>query len=1192
MATTSRPSSALVVAIFCALVAVVPAQIADYSGAVPPPTQGNATEYQYQGPTNATSTTNSTGSPPEYQSIYTSDVSLGPVVPVEPVQTIGAEYGNLVYQGPSIKDDISGEYGGVEYTGLTSDGLTALMAKRSDDIDVQGKCIVWGDPASVRTFDGRGYSFQGHGEFVLYQHQKHVEQINIIQHRIGLLSHITGAAFRFENHTFSIQMERVLVGNDTRVQPVMRFDDQDVTEAVLSPTPVTLGNFTIQHEGQLDKVPLLMIDVGSSSGASMIVTVHNRFGGHHFNVFVEVPGSAFEKTQGLCGHYDLDPANDMRDRNGLDVAGPADVGNAWLTGGNASLWGMFTNLPTGDVLDAVVTPAALNKTRGDVLAAVRACLEVGSDFRIACVFNVLAAGNEAADEARAVETVATDSIITIDEQSKTCLARAFTLGAWKRYNNCSASCGMGYKTRDRLVYERFVVDEQILEQECGSLRETKRCYTVCDKAPVWARCGDFSHILTFDGKMYDVQAAGEFLLYRSVDLKEQVNVIKAHPKPNASMILTMGAAYRFGPDVFEVTLKEPRYEEPVFRFNGEVIANINQNDGFGFYTVSRSGNTRSSSNNDLVVEVSIPGGNTMTVVFFSPSNVSRVGVFVEINGNGMGATKGLCGSFDYNPQNDLIDADGVPQTQGAVSGWSWRQSQTDSLFSDAPPKQIAPVSFEEFAPTNITENSDALDAAYKSCSAALKFRKFLFHCVMEVAAFGVPALSMLGDIEAVLGTERFAVPNTKVAQCLDEPGTKLGPWTVWSACSRSCGTGIRTRSRKVRMFDGTECGEVLDTATCVATSCPVDCVLSEWGNWTNCSVDCGNGQQTREKVIITAPAYGGKSCESTVEARACVATGGCCVLGEWNSWGTCFQGIQNRTRTVSPRPSCGQASESRPCCDIGPWGAWGKCKKGLRRRKRNVYGPASCGVKIDTEECCTIGTWSGWGGCNAGRRNRTRNVQGPDRCGAKIEFKDCCSVGEWRQWSECDRGRQFRARTVDGPSWCPKGEESRPCCSVGEWQAWGECLKGSQIRERTIEGPKTCGHTMEKRECCSFGPWSAWSPCNGDGRQQRIRSFIGPASCAPLQEVQACAAPVEATPKVTPPPGETASSSSAATAVQSAPRYWKAPEGGSINVVKPKIEGVDTATVTPYVRKSCDDQDDCQQQPRIRRRLRLVVPTQ
>ena len=50
---------------------------------------------------------------------------------------------------------------------------------------------------------------------------------------------------------------------------------------------------------------------------------------------------------------------------------------------------------------------------------------------------------------------------------------------------------------------------------------------------------------------------------------------------------------------------------------------------------------------------------------------------------------------------------------------------------------------------------------------------------------------------------------------------------------------------------------------------PVDCVVSEFGPFDECTVECGGGFQTRTRVILVSPAYGGAACPLLSETVAC-----------------------------------------------------------------------------------------------------------------------------------------------------------------------------------------------------------------------------------------------------------------------------------------------------------------------------------
>lgn len=82
--------------------------------------------------------------------------------------------------------------------------------------------------------------------------------------------------------------------------------------------------------------------------------------------------------------------------------------------------------------------------------------------------------------------------------------------------------------------------------------------------------------------------------------------------------------------------------------------------------------------------------------------------------------------------------------------------------------------------------------------------------------------------------------------------------------------------------------EILNIFNISLTACnccaPVDCVLSEWSDWSECecyyegeTLICG--RETRIKTIITPPSNGGAPCGPTVEYRPCTVSSMCFTFG-------------------------------------------------------------------------------------------------------------------------------------------------------------------------------------------------------------------------------------------------------------------------------------------------------------------------
>jgi len=101
-----------------------------------------------------------------------------------------------------------------------------------------------------------------------------------------------------------------------------------------------------------------------------------------------------------------------------------------------------------------------------------------------------------------------------------------------------------------------------------------------------------------------------------------------------------------------------------------------------------------------------------------------------------------------------------------------------------------------------------------------------------------------------------------------------------------------------------ECPPLEATESCSEDDCPVDCQLGDWGGWSSCSADCGGGVMQRERPINVAPVNGGEACEQTSDTQGCNIDS-CdvdCVLSGWSDWSECSKacegGVQTRRREI------------------------------------------------------------------------------------------------------------------------------------------------------------------------------------------------------------------------------------------------------------------------------------------------------
>lgn len=48
---------------------------------------------------------------------------------------------------------------------------------------------------------------------------------------------------------------------------------------------------------------------------------------------------------------------------------------------------------------------------------------------------------------------------------------------------------------------------------------------------------------------------------------------------------------------------------------------------------------------------------------------------------------------------------------------------------------------------------------------------------------------------------------------------------------------------------------------------PVDCVVSDWSDWSRCTTTCGNGIKERFRKILKLPENGGRKCPTNLFKR-------------------------------------------------------------------------------------------------------------------------------------------------------------------------------------------------------------------------------------------------------------------------------------------------------------------------------------
>lgn len=381
----------------------------------------------------------------------------------------------------------------------------------------------------------------------------------------------------------------------------------------------------------------------------------------------------------------------------------------------------------------------------------------------------------------------------------------------------------------------------------------------------------------------------------------------------------------------------------------------------------------------------------------------------------------------------------------------------------------------------------------------------------------------------------------------------VGEWSEWGPCSISCDPGgangiggVETRTREVlhqKTLNGKPCPSLVEDRTGCnkGVLCPVSCQVSEWGDWSLCSAECGPGESIRERAVLQPPENGAPKCPELLQKRPCFISE-CqqeCETSEWSPMSECSNqcgpGTRSRRRTIRKLPvgnnTCPPLEEEEPCegnlcpsltsrvCAMSPWTEWtpcsAECGGGTQTRKRNYVisesernkelNPfnASCPppMLLQEQPCNTFP-------CDAD-----------------------CELSDWSPWSACDVpcGMGLSTRTQDviqegvgAGIPCPYREgniQRKPCyagvcpqnCVVSAWSEWSSCVTesscGAGVVTRTREvltypvpEGEPCPALMETSLCykpcdreCELGPPTPWTPCHAecqvDGRREQNQLF-------------------------------------------------------------------------------------------------------
>ncbi|XP_041843736.1 adhesion G protein-coupled receptor B1 isoform X6 [Melanotaenia boesemani] len=246
---------------------------------------------------------------------------------------------------------------------------------------------------------------------------------------------------------------------------------------------------------------------------------------------------------------------------------------------------------------------------------------------------------------------------------------------------------------------------------------------------------------------------------------------------------------------------------------------------------------------------------------------------------------------------------------------------------------------------------------------------------------------------------------------------------------------------------------------------------SVWGQWVQCSSECGGGIQTRTRTCQSPPEES-FLCEGVVEEGRPCNSQSCTGKGRHLSRSQSLRSVDSRKRDDAEKPRSGPKSPQTDSVSVhGVWDEWSPwslcsstCGRGYRARTRTCappqFGGDPCeGPEKQTKFCniavCPVdgvwNEWSSWSSCSAscsnGTMQRTRECNGPSYGGSECR-------GEWLETVDCFLGE------------CPVDGKWQP------WSLWSGCSK-------------TCGGGSQQRTRICYGPFFEGQPCPGEREEVR-----------------------------------------------------------------------------------------------------------